>query len=208
MRSSQTPTMRPSMTPSAGVHCADRTRVGPGVRVLVQRIKCRAAFGRGRHQNPAPFRFNQRQRLARRQRDALDQRKARLRALAGHATSPAATPPIHPRACRDHPLFQLLRPAFHLLCLPFCCFSSSLAYASRVTRTANRVSTTSNSLHANCTSPAARGRSSPWFHCVSITCPGASASNWRTRNSRTGMVTPSSTGNCGIGALKTGACLA
>ena len=36
---------------------------------------------------------------------------------------------------------------------------------SRVTRTANCVSTTSNSLHASCTSPEASGTSSPWPHC-------------------------------------------
>ncbi len=54
------------------------------------------------------------------------------------------------------------------------------AQTNRVTRTANCESTTSNSLQANCTSPDARGTSSPWPHSVSITCPGSNASRLRT----------------------------
>ena len=62
-----------------------RTRRCARDRVFVQRIERRTAFSRGRDQNPAPFSLNQRQRLARRERDALDQRQTRLRA-------PAAVP--------------------------------------------------------------------------------------------------------------------
>ena len=67
-------------------------------------------------------------------------------------------------------------------------------YASRVTRTASRLSTISNSLQASCRSPEDNGRSSPCPHRVSITSPGTRASRLRTRKSRTGTTTSSSTG--------------
>src|SRR5271165_4014 len=53
--------------------------MGSRTRLLAQRIERRTTFGRGRNQNPAPFSLDQRQRLARRESDALDQRQTRLR---------------------------------------------------------------------------------------------------------------------------------
>ena len=66
--------------------------------------------------------------------------------------------------------------------------------ASRVILTASFDSATSNSLQANCVPLAARGISSPCAQRVSITCPASNASRLRTRNSRTGIETSSSTG--------------
>lgn len=60
--------------------------------------------------------------------------------------------------------------------------SLSIAQATRVTRTANRVSITSNSLQASCTLPADKGRSSPCPHWVSTTLPLSRERRLRTRN--------------------------
>lgn len=67
-------------------------------------------------------------------------------------------------------------------------------HATRVTRPASRVSITSNSIQASCTSPALKGRSSPFSHRLSITCPGSSAKRLRTLNPRHGTGTSSPTG--------------
>jgi hypothetical protein len=45
---------------------------------FIERIECRAALGRRRHQNPPPFGLDQRQRLSRRQRDPFEKRQAPL----------------------------------------------------------------------------------------------------------------------------------
>ncbi len=92
--------------------------------------------------------------------------------------------------------------------LPFFLLPAAVVQASRVTRTAMRLSTTSNSLHASRTSPAASGRSLPWLHWVSINCPGTSARRFRTRKLRTGTATSSSTGNRVTGALNSASSLA
>jgi len=98
-----------------------------------------------RDQNPAAFGFNQRQRLARRQADALEQCQARRPAPPAAQLLDQATP-----QSTAVPAPFLVSPSAPPAMLPTLLMPS---YASRVMRTANRVSTTSNSLHATCTSP-------------------------------------------------------
>ena len=87
------------------------------------------------------------------------------------ARSRSSSQPSHRRRSPSQRSRRLRSPSRHSLSR-FSLDLRSRAQASRVTRTASCVSITSNSLQANCTSPAASGRSSPCAHCDSITCPG------------------------------------
>ncbi len=148
----------------------------------------RRPLGRCGHQESAPLGFDQGQRLARRQRDPLQQSQARAFATPRRAVFPATR--------RPGPFLFLFHVAYRMSSssLVLSWFNIRLSYTSRVSRTANCVSITSNSLQANCTSPAARGISSPCPHSDSTTTPAASASRFRTRKPRTGMPTSTSTG--------------
>jgi hypothetical protein len=163
---------------------------------IIERIEHRRSFRRRGHKKPAALGLNQRQRLPRPQRDALQQLETR-------ALSAGPAQPCH-QPCRRslHRLFPF--PRFACFACPFwlalVCPTRSrqrLArpYATRVTRTANFVPTTSNSVHARRTSPAANGRSFPQPHCDSTIWPGSSARRCLTRNPRTGTAISNSTGS-------------
>ena len=131
----------------------------------------------------SPFGLDQGQRLPRRQRDALHKFEAAAalpQRIAPRTirTTPQSSRCLHRFAvCSSGPC-----EAFPLRLSSFLSPARRPSQASRVTRTANCVSTTSNSLHASCTSPAASGRSFPWLHCDSINCPGSSASRFAPGN--------------------------
>ncbi len=110
---------------------------------------------------------------------------------------PASRLPHH--LANNHPVTPPIRPVIFLApprtSIRARPSRAAAVYATRVTRAASFVSTTSNSAHARVTSPAASGRSLPLFHRDSTTLPGSKASRFRTRNPRTGTATPNSTGN-------------
>ena len=187
-----TATMRSSLLYA---RCTPRSLAHRPTHRLVKRIKGRPALGRSRHQNPPAFGFNQRQRLARRQRDSVKQCQPRLRGLPAPSQHLRNQPAAAFRStARCHSVHS--SPCSLVLLFP-----RSVAVSSRQPCHPHRQPRFHHfkfgprQLHfARCQRHIVRHA-----HWVSINCPGANASRLRTRNSRTGTATSSSTGKRATG---------
>ncbi len=124
----------------------------------VKRVESRSALGRAGDQKTPALGFHQRERWRGARLMRSSRARSRLRAASRIPPAAQGIQPASPpgRCTAVFPVFIRSRSSH-----------ASVHSGERVMRAARLLSTTSNSVHASCTSPAASGRSSPWLHCES-----------------------------------------